>query len=47
MQVDEVKVFGIFGGDLPVDGSTVKLDGKAYRRLYVQESSMTDESHKK
>ncbi|MGQ5391251.1 hypothetical protein ACT8ZS_10450 [Paenibacillus sp. M.A.Huq-84] len=41
-QVDEVKVFETFGGDLPVDETTVKLESKPSGRPDAQESNMID-----
>ncbi|NOU95670.1 hypothetical protein GC093_20920 [Paenibacillus sp. LMG 31456] len=41
-QVDEVKVFETFGGDLPVDDATVKLESKPSGRPDAQESNMIE-----
>jgi len=42
LQVDEVKVFETFGGDLPVAGTTVKLESKPPGRPGEQESNIID-----
>ncbi|MDF2962089.1 MAG: hypothetical protein K0S39_3824 [Paenibacillus sp.] len=43
-QVDEVKVFETFGGDLPVDETTVKLESKSSGRPGAQESNMIEQA---